>query len=329
MASALVFGVSEARLAQAMGTRKKFVEKYQREPTAEELATFKAKLEKKAAKKERKKEQAPAGAATVESPAAAAVATPSPAAPSGGKQAGSKRKRAEVAPSAALFASPAGLGRTASKSFVTSMAALSKAVDKGAAASAIPDAAFEAAWESHKAGAEALLDQFESSLPARLTEEQRGALLQPYRERLGLSLTAPEAVLERCRRKHAAAEKVKADARAAKAATRPPKPPKEHALNETLRDAGLEILKRFEWDVMTACEGAAAKGYLSNDHLKHLAIYKGVYAAVAAESGANAPGKVKLMSALVKKTNFDTEAAAAHSVRNGGRSGSSSDDSHS
>ena len=318
-----------------MGARKKFVEKYQREPTAEELAAFKIKLEKKAAKKERKREQAPAGAATVGSPAAgaaeaAAVATPSPAAavaaaaPSGGKQAGSKRKRAEAAPSAALFASPAGLGRTASRSFVTSMAALSKAVDKGASTSVIPDAAFEAAWESHKAGAEALLDQFENSLPARLNEEQREALLQPYRERLALSLTAPEAVMERCRRKHAAAEKVKADARAAKAATRAPKPPKEHALNEALRDAGLEILKRFGWDVMTACEGAAAKGYLSNDHLKHLAIHKGVYAAVAAESGSNAPGKVKLMSALVKKANFDVEAAAVGSADAGSSSDSES-----
>ena len=75
------------------------------------------------------------------------------------------------------------------------------------------------------------------------------------------------------------------------------------------------------WDVMTACEGAANKGYLSNDHLKHLAIHKGVYAALAAESGPNAPGKVKLMNALVKKASFEAEAAAAGSAD----AGSSSD----
>ena len=75
------------------------------------------------------------------------------------------------------------------------------------------------------------------------------------------------------------------------------------------------------WDVMTACEGAANKGYLSNDQLKHLAIHKGVYAALAAESGPNAPGKVKLMNALVKKASFEAEAAAAGSAD----AGSSSD----
>ena len=44
--------------------------------------------------------------------------------------------------------------------------------------------------------------------------------------------------------------------------------------------------------MITACEGAASKGFLSKDHLKHLAIHKGVYAALAAESGPNAPNKV-------------------------------------
>ena len=71
------------------------------------------------------------------------------------------------------------------------------------------------------------------------------------------------------------------------------------------------------WDVMTACEGVVSKGYLSNDHLKHLAIHKGVYAALVAECGPNAPGKVKLMNALVKKANFDAEAAAAGSADTG------------
>ena len=228
-----------------MGARKKYIEKYNREPTDEELAAFKERLKEKAAKKERKKAVEP------EQPAAAAIGSSTPvvaaaaAPPSGGKQSGSKRKRTEAAPSSALFASPAVLGRTASKAFVSSMAALSKAVDKAATTSSMPDEAFKAAWAAHNAGAQSLLDQFESSLPARLTEEQRDALLQPYRDRLALSLTSPDAVLERCHRKHAAAEKVKADARAARAATRAPKPPKEHVVNEQLRDAGLNILKRF------------------------------------------------------------------------------------
>ena len=195
-----------------MGARKRYIERYNREPTDEELAAFKERLKEKAAKKERKKAVEP------EQPAAAAIGSSTPvvaaaaAPPSGGKQSGSKRKRTEAAPSSALFASPAVLGRTASKAFVSSMAALSKAVDK-AATSSMPDEAFKAAWAAHNAGAQSLLDQFESSLPARLTEEQRDALLQPYRDRLALSLTSPDAVLERCHRKHAAAEKVKADAR--------------------------------------------------------------------------------------------------------------------
>ena len=108
--------------------------------------------------------------------------------------------------------------------------------------------AFKAVWTEHVAGAEALLATFEEGV-AHLSEQQREALIAPYRERLALSLTPADDVIKRCRRKQAAKELAAAEARAAKAAKRTPKTPttpKEQAIDTTIRDAGLSVLRKHK-----------------------------------------------------------------------------------
>jgi hypothetical protein len=209
------------------------------------------------------------------------------------------------------------------------MAAVLKAMGKVTGKQqVVSENAFSTMWAELRSGAESLMEEFEASVRARatgLTEDQLDAVLEPHRERLALALTSPDEVIKRCRTKQAAKDAAAAEARAAKAAAKPPKPPKppkEHLIVEETRDEAIEILRKHKFDVLTASEGAAKNGYLSNDHLKMLCIDKGVYAELFSANAPNPPNRVQMMNKLVKAKSFAAEEKAAEG-------GASSDDSDS
>jgi len=249
-----------------MGSAKyleKYRAKYGREPTAEELAAFTKKYK---AKKEARKSEDKAGAAAAAPPPpeassskkagkkASGPVTPSPSAGASeyiaagqSSKATGKRKRSEAEASemqrAKVLGKVAGLAIAASQSGVLAIAAAKKSK-----AHHLSEDAFKVAWTDHAAGAEALLATFEEGVE-HLPEEQRNALLAPYRERLALSLTPADDVIERCRSKQAAKD-------AAKAAKRPPKtpkPPKEQVVDPAIRDAGLAVLAKHKYVFCLPC----------------------------------------------------------------------------
>ena len=267
-----------------MGSTKyaaKYRAKYGREPTDEELAAYTKKCkDKREARKVQKaaaevavaappppqppaaeggsskkdgKRKAASSAPIVPTASAAASgsrdsavaggAASSSSAASRSSKASGKRKRSEAAASemqrAKVVGKVAGLGIEVSQNGVRAAAAAQSR------AGHLSNDAFRAAWTEHVAGAEALLATFEEGV-AHLAEQQREALIAPYRERLALSLTPADDVIERCRSKQAA----KDAARPAKAAKRTPRTPKEHAVEPAIRDAGLAVLREHRCVVL-------------------------------------------------------------------------------
>ena len=264
----------------------KYRAKYGREPTDEELAAYTKKCkDKKEARKVEKaaaevavaapppppppppppaaeggsskkdgKRKAASSAPVVPTASAAAsgsrdsavaggAASSSSSAASRSSKASGKRKRSEAAASemqrAKVVGKVAGLGIEVSQNGVRAAAAAQSR------AGHLSNDAFKAVWTEHVAGAEALLATFEEGV-AHLAEQQREALIAPYRERLALSLTPADDVIERCRSKQAA----KDAARRAKAARRTPRTPKEHAVEPAIRDAGLAVLREHRCVVL-------------------------------------------------------------------------------
>ena len=264
-----------------MGSAKyaeKYRAKYGRDPTAEELAAFTQKYKaKKEARKSNEATLAAPAAAPVDAPAAKAAKkapTPKKSAPkatidggaessadseageqmpvstaaSSSKKAGVKRKRAaEAAPPVST-----PLGRSANLIFSKGLTSVLRAVGKAPKTQSISEAAFATMWTEVNAQSAQVLKDFEGALKARapqLSAEQRKALLAPYRERLALSLTPADDVIERCRSKQAAKD-------AAKAAKRPPKtpkPPKEQVVDPAIRDAGLAVLAKHKYVFCLPC----------------------------------------------------------------------------
>ena len=133
--------------------------------------------------------------------------------------------------------------------FVKGMTSMCNAVRRAPETQAVSEQAFAAMWAEVNTRAVQLLKEFDEGLQTRaphLSEEQREAFVAPYRERLALSLTPADDVIERCRSKQAA----KDAARRAKAARRTPRTPKEHAVEPAIRDAGLAVLREHRCVVL-------------------------------------------------------------------------------
>ena len=79
-----------------------------------------------------------------------------------------------------------------------------------------------------------------------------------------------------------------------------------------MRDEALDILCRFQWNVYEAASGSAKKGFLGNDHLKQLAIHKGVYHSVG-PSGAT-PNKMQLVKMLGQSDSAHVRGDRTHGV---------------
>ena len=277
-----------------MGTKEKLREKLGREPTKEEIQKAKDKKEKKRAA-EAAAEAAPAAApapapATSQPPAKKAKKAAAAAAPAAAPNlliSGSKKQRKEPAAEkeASGSSAPLLLMGGAAESLFSGISIAAASAPKKRASS---DDSFRAMWGPISKGAAALMESIEASLNAlpvdRLGADERTALVATYREQLTLALTPTEEVLSACRAKVAA-----------RTPTKPPPAPKVPVIDESLRDEALALMASHDWDVMLA-----AGGGLTDKHLKHLALFKGVYDAACKLHPTGKPGKINLLTALLK-----------------------------
>jgi len=81
----------------------------------------------------------------------------------------------------------------------------------------------------------------------------------------------------------------------------PKRPGPQPKAKESVRDEALAIMDTYGWDVQDATLGLAKNGYLNPNHLKQLAIHKGVFASVVK------PTRMALIKALTPQAIFAEE----------------------
>ena len=271
-----------------MGAKEKYVAKYNREPTPEELAKFKA---ERAAKKEKKAKAAEAEAPPAE-PSHAIVAVPSSA------QAGEKRSRQAAAPFVKLS---------------NTLAKMSKAAASLAQLESPPDLdLFREAWEDSRDAAEELFTAAEKAvqeLPDEtLSESSREALVAHFRALLEDARKEADEFLPKQPKRRASGKRQRTSEGSAR--VRGSGGGRKGAglkVKQEVLDSALAKLENFKFDLFDAVAKGGDQG-LSTAEIKQLAIYKSVYdSSQEKEKGA----KIKMIKALMLNKSFEDEKRAA------------------
>ena len=240
----------------------KFVKKYNREPNAQELAEYKAKLAAKKEKKAREAEASTAGASSSAAPAAEVVAAPS----EGGAKVTKKRKRAVDAIAPADECARFRTAFEAASRAVAVSAAIAISRGEGAA---MDEETFAGLWDQVRANAGQLLTDSEGALSAmQLDDPEREQIVAALRETLAPALQPTDELLAECRAKAPKAKRVK-KAAAPKAVPGVRKP---NVKADVLQQA-LTKLAAFNFDLMDAI-GSTSAAHLTADECRQLAIEK-------------------------------------------------------